>query len=55
MMEGGSTTVNQRSFSGVLFRSTMPLVLRAVGDEERETLRLLGESHVHGIMDGELW
>jgi hypothetical protein len=36
-----------------LFGSTVPFILRAVEDSEK--FRLIGESYVHGIMDGELW
>jgi hypothetical protein len=49
----GPNTMKSGDIVCTLFGSTVPFILRAV--EGSEKFRLLGESYVHGIMDGELW
>ena len=49
----GPDTTKAGDIVCTLFGSTVPFILRAV--EGSEKFRLLGESYVHGIMDGELW
>jgi hypothetical protein len=49
----GPDTMKSGDIVCTLFGCTVPFILRAV--EGSEKFRLLGESYVHGIMDGELW
>jgi hypothetical protein len=49
----GPDTMKHGDTVCTLFGSTVPFILRPVKGSEK--FRLIGESYVHGIMDGELW
>jgi hypothetical protein len=49
----GPDTMEPGDMVCTLFGSTVPFILRPV--EGSEKFRLIGESYVHGVMDGELW
>jgi hypothetical protein len=42
-----------RDTACALFGGMVPFILRDVASSEK--FRLVGESYIHGIMDGELW